>query len=181
MILSREIACLDKSHLVNIFQNQIVTLNINGKEDVLLDHLEIHRPANIFMNILIMCQKLRHFKFYTSVPWGCGYISFGKQSPMFTSSTLVELHMTVYRFDECLFLLDGRFNQLRILFVTTFHVLPLERTMINKVNYLTRRIRYLLLLLIICFFQHQHYVRVRNDLEIKIRNFGKNQDTVNRL
>jgi hypothetical protein len=156
MILSRKITCLylclDKSPLINIFQNQIVTLNINGgKEDGLLDHLEIDRLAIIFMNILIMCHKLRHFKFYTSVPWGCKYISFGKQSPMFSSSRLVELHMNVYRFDECLFILDGRLNQLRILSVTTFHILPLQRTMINKVNYLTRWIRYLLLYLIIFF------------------------------
>ncbi|CAF3315032.1 unnamed protein product [Rotaria socialis] len=100
------------SSLVHIFQNQIVTLNINGKEDLLGDHLEINRQAEIFMNILIICNKLRHFKFYTSVP--------------------IELHIVVYRFDECLFLLDGRFNQLRILFVKTFHILPLQRSIINK-------------------------------------------------
>ncbi|CAF1445988.1 unnamed protein product [Rotaria sordida] len=67
-----------------------------------------------------------------TIPIGTAYISFGIQSPMFSSSTLVELHIVVYRFDECLFLLDGRFNQLRILFVTTFHILPLQRSIINK-------------------------------------------------
>ncbi|CAF1383289.1 unnamed protein product [Rotaria magnacalcarata] len=120
------------SYLVHIFQNQIVTLNINGEEDLLEDHLEINRQAEIFMNILIMCNKLRHFKFYTSVPIGTAYISFGIESPMFLSPTLVELHIVVYRFDECLFLLDGRFNQLRILFVKTFHILSLKRSIINK-------------------------------------------------
>jgi hypothetical protein len=129
---------LDKSPLIDIFQNQIVTLNINGKKDLLLDHLQTNRPTNIFLNMLTICHKLRHFKFYTSVPIGSGFISFGIQSPMFSSSTLVELHMTVYRFDECLFLLDGRLNQLRILFVTTFHILPLQRTIINRANYLAR-------------------------------------------
>ena len=143
MIMPREtVLYLDKSPLIDIFQNQIVTLNINGKEDLLLDHWKTNRPANIFSNMLIMCHKLRHFKFYTSVPIGSGYISFGIQSPMFSSLTLVELHMTVHRFDECLFLLDGRLNQLRILFVTTFHILPLQRTIINKVNYLARKAKY---------------------------------------
>ncbi|CAF4007548.1 unnamed protein product, partial [Rotaria sordida] len=47
-----------------------------------------------------------------NIPTGAGYMTFGIESPIF-SSTLVELHMNVYRFDDCLFLLDGRLNQLQ--------------------------------------------------------------------
>jgi hypothetical protein len=114
-------------------------MSIDGKEDAQVHCSEINRLANIFLNGLIVCHKLRHFKFYTSVPTGTGYLTFGIQSPMFSSSTLVELHMNIYLFDDCLFLLDGRFNQLRILFVTTFHIIPLQRTIINKVNCFERK------------------------------------------
>jgi hypothetical protein len=119
-----------------------VALSINGKEDAQLHGLEINRLGMIFLNMLIACHKLRHLKFYTSVPTGAGYISFGMQSSMFSCSTLVELHMNVYRFDDCLFLLDGRLNQLRTLFVTTFHILPLKRTIINKVNCYEKKMNY---------------------------------------
>ncbi|UJR08717.1 hypothetical protein I4U23_012974 [Adineta vaga] len=57
----------DKSSLIHIFQNQIEILNINDEIDLLIDHLNIHRPATIFMNILNMCKKLLHMKYYTSV------------------------------------------------------------------------------------------------------------------
>ena len=117
-----------------------MTLTINGKEeDTQLCSSEINFLGNIFFNVLIACRNLRHLKFYTSMPTKSGYITFGIQSPMFSSSTLVELHIKVYRFDDCLFLLDGRFNQLRILFVTTFHMFSLQRTTINKVNCFQRK------------------------------------------
>ncbi|CAF2924919.1 unnamed protein product [Rotaria sp. Silwood2] len=135
--LSMERILLAVNNYSNLRQLDIFIMNTETDmqlftKDLLRDHLEINRQAEIFMNILIMCNKLRHFKLYTSVPIGTAYISFGVESPMFLSPTLVELHIVVYRFDECLFLLDGRFNQLRILFVKTFHILPLQRSIINK-------------------------------------------------
>ncbi|CAF4160796.1 unnamed protein product, partial [Rotaria sordida] len=48
------------------------------------------------------------------------------------SSTLVELYIDVYLFDDCLYLLDGRFDQLRKLFVNVCHILPLRSTINTK-------------------------------------------------
>ena len=86
------------------------------------------------MNSMMICQKLRHFQFDTLVPMSSGYVLFGRESPVFFSSTLLELHLTVHLFDECLFLLDGRFSQLRVLVVTTARIYHPQRTMINKVS-----------------------------------------------
>lgn len=44
--------------------------------------------------------------------------------PMFFSSTLLKLSIKVHRFDECLYLLDGRFNQLHTFDVKIFVILP---------------------------------------------------------
>jgi len=61
--------------------------------------------------------------------------------------------------DDCLFLLDGRLSELRILFLTTFHILPLQSTIINKVNYF--RIKCIISLLnddIIIFFFRKNFI-----------------------
>ncbi|CAF2145333.1 unnamed protein product [Rotaria magnacalcarata] len=168
------------SSLVHIFQNQIMTLNINGEEYLLRDHLEINRQAEIFMNILIMYNKLRHFKFYTSVPIGTAYISFGIESPMFLSPTLVELHIVVYRFDEYLFLLDGRFNQLRILFVKTFHILPLYRSIINRKNiisHMPRLNQFIFNIRSIINYNNLNYFPSNEDIHRTFINFKDNQVT----
>jgi hypothetical protein len=114
-----------------------VTLCVNGEESV-QDHWKRNSLAKIFLNILLIFTNIRHLKFYSSACTGTSYISFANQFPTFSSSTLIELHMNVYRLDDCLFLIDGRLNQLRILFLTTFYIFPLESTNINKVNYFLR-------------------------------------------
>lgn len=130
---------LDKS-LMNIFRNQIVTMNINGKQDIESNSSKINRLAQIFLNGLIACEKLRYLTFYTSVPIGSGYhVSFNTQSPMFFSSTLVELHINIDNFDDCLFLLDGCFDQLRLFFVTTLFICPVKRILLNEVSRLSIR------------------------------------------
>ncbi|CAF3888150.1 unnamed protein product [Rotaria sp. Silwood1] len=45
------------------------------------------------------------------------HLSFDIPPPIFISSTLLELHVNVTFFDDCLYLLDRRFNQLRVLHV----------------------------------------------------------------
>jgi len=62
-------------------------------------------------------------------------VSFDHQSPTFFSSTLVELHINVYRFNDCLYLLAGRLPQLHTLFVKVFHIISFHSSMTKKVNY----------------------------------------------
>ncbi len=124
--------CLDKSSLVRIFQNQIVTLSVTGKEGN-HDEFTMNMRANLFTYILTMFTNLLHLKFYQNLNNPTGFVLFNDQSSMFCS-TLVELHINVYFFDDCLFLLDGRFNQLRILLVNVFHIWRLRSTITNKVS-----------------------------------------------
>jgi len=51
------------------------------------------------------------------------------------SSNLLELHVTVSDMVECLYILDGRFDQLRIFYVTCYTVLPCYLNIEHEVGY----------------------------------------------
>lgn len=108
-------------------------LCVSGEESV-QDNWKMNPLAKIFVNILIVFKNIRCLKFYPSKSNGCCCISFANQYPRFSSSTLFELHLTVYSLDDCLLLLDGRFNQLGIFHLSTLYIFPLESTSMNKVK-----------------------------------------------
>ncbi|CAM4904474.1 unnamed protein product [Rotaria socialis] len=116
----------DKSSLYHIFQNQIVTLSLTTKKDI-HDAITMNERANLFSYILIIFTNILHLKFYES----SSSILFKEPCSSF-SSTLVELYIDVYLFDDCLYLLDGRLDQLRILFINVCHILPLRSTINTK-------------------------------------------------
>lgn len=68
----------------------------------------------------------------------------------FSSSTLVELHINVARFGDCLYLLDGRFDRLRSFYVKisiiSSHLMNPSSTIDNKVGYICKKTN-------ICFIQ----------------------------
>jgi hypothetical protein len=51
------------------------------------------------------------------------------------SSTLLELHVSVVEMRDCLDILDGRFDQLRILYVTVYSILPWLTEIEHEVGY----------------------------------------------
>jgi len=51
------------------------------------------------------------------------------------TSTLLELRVTMQDMVECLYILDGRFDQLRIFYVTCYNVLPCYLNIEHKVGY----------------------------------------------
>ncbi|CAF3743704.1 unnamed protein product [Rotaria socialis] len=124
----------NESPLAHIFQNQIKTLSISGRKSI-HDVYPINMRGKLFSHIFIMFTNLLYLKFYQS-NIGTTYISFNHQCPEFLSSTLVELHINVYYFDDCLYLLDGRLHQLRSLSIKAFHILPLQSS-INQKNELS--------------------------------------------
>jgi hypothetical protein len=132
--LKKSFLYLDESSLVRIFQNQIVTLSFTGKKGN-HDRFTMNMHANLFSYILTIFTNLLHLKFYHSFNGVTSFVSFIDQFSVF-SSTLVELHISVYFFDDCLYLLDGRFNLLRKLFVSIYHILPLRSTISDKVSYI---------------------------------------------
>ncbi|CAF5223372.1 unnamed protein product, partial [Rotaria magnacalcarata] len=69
-----------------------------------------------FTNLFTMFTNLQYLNFNSS-SIDPQYISFEILSPIFISSTLLELHVGVASFDDCLYLLDGRFDQLRAFYV----------------------------------------------------------------
>ena len=52
------------------------------------------------------------------------------------SPNLTELHINVENFNDCLYLLDGRFKQLHTFYVNVQYCMPPSSLIINKVDYL---------------------------------------------
>ena len=83
-------------------------------------------------NMFINLQYLNFSSFFLS----CQRISFGFSLPTVFSPCLLELHVKVVFVDDCLYLLDGRFNQLQALYVDIAFSSPRSMLKINKVLFL---------------------------------------------
>jgi len=122
--------CLDETVLTDLFKNQISSLAIcirKNKKQI------ITRAENtiIFTDIFTMFTNLQYLNFKPSS--NClQELSFDISPPIFISSTLLELHVNVKHFDDCLYLLDGRFTQLRVLHVNTSFIRRSSCLTINK-------------------------------------------------
>ena len=128
--------CLDET-LTYRFKNQISSLviDITGNDEA--DSRKMIRL--IFTHLCAMFTNLRYLNFGPSLS-KCQQLSFGTSSLAVFSSTISELHIRVPRFMDCLYLLDGRFNQLHTLYVyITFIYVPQE-TINNKVYYILNNI-----------------------------------------
>ena len=67
----------------------------------------------VFTHILSTFSNFRRLNLNPNALWH-QHLSFDTLSPSVRSSTLLELHVCVFDFNDCLRLLDGRFRQLRI-------------------------------------------------------------------
>lgn len=112
--------------------NQIITLSISGRHNK-YDPYTMNARADFLSSILMMFRNVHHLKFYQNLNYFLPSVLFSNQSSLF-SSTLQELHVNVYLFDDCVFLLDGRLNQLCYLFINVFHILPLGSAIDDKVR-----------------------------------------------
>jgi hypothetical protein len=81
--------------------------------------------TTVFTHVLSVFTNLRYLKLDSTSPHVYAQqLSFENKPPTFFSSTLMELHANVCSFIDCLYLLDGRFNQLRTFHVKISTVLP---------------------------------------------------------
>ncbi|CAF1217451.1 unnamed protein product [Rotaria sp. Silwood1] len=123
---------LDEILLFHTFKNQILSLVIHMSRD---DNQSITENINtiIFTNIFNMFINLQHFNFVSSSIW-YQMLSFDYSSPAFFSSNLFELHVSLDNSIDCLYLLDGRLNELRTLHV---NITLITRSILvdNKVGY----------------------------------------------
>jgi hypothetical protein len=90
--------------------------------------------TSIFAHIFPIFTNLQYLNF---APSAISYqeLSFDISSPLVFSSNLLELHVNLDQFTDCLYLLDGRFNQLRKLYVNISLIIPSRLVIDNKVNY----------------------------------------------
>ena len=80
-----------------------------------------------------MFTNVRRLKFYQSTYRTNGHVRFEDTIPNF-SSNLVELHIHVRCFDDCLRLLDGRLSQLSRFFVNIYRISPIGSVHENRVR-----------------------------------------------
>jgi hypothetical protein len=124
---------LDESSLIQRLKDQILTVSING-EGSSINQPVMKTRGNLFTHIFKIFTHIQRLQFYPHAPhYTCSYVFFADQPSMF-SSTLVELHINTYFFEHCLYLLDGRFDQLRIFVVDIVHIWSLQWTQINTVS-----------------------------------------------
>ncbi len=109
---------LDTNSLIRLFNNQISSLfiNFNKKNN---SHPKGITYTNIFTKILTIFTNLRCLKFNPSSS-ACDNLFFKILPETAVSSTLLELHVNVCNMSDCHHMLDGRFDQLRILYIN-FH------------------------------------------------------------
>ncbi|CAF4173351.1 unnamed protein product [Rotaria socialis] len=105
----------DESSLTSIDKNQILAPVINrtkyGKVSA-ADDMNPRTLAHIFNTF----SNLQYLNFYASTIWS-ERLSFANPCPSINSSTLLELHIRLMSFSGCLYILDGRFNNLHTLHV----------------------------------------------------------------
>ncbi len=115
-------------------KNQIVSfvIDITGNRKQILSTDDIIRI--VFTHIFIMFSNLQYLKFAPSPFWH-QQLSFDLSLPTVMSSTLLELHVYLTNFRDCLYLLDGRFNQLHTFHVNIYRISDKPLAINSKVNY----------------------------------------------
>ncbi|CAM4840382.1 unnamed protein product [Rotaria magnacalcarata] len=122
----------DETILSNLFQNQILSLTIHLREAE-EEFYAASLNAVIFMDIINTFTNLQNLNFCPSSISNSA-LSFNTYILRMTSSTLLELHIRVTDFNDCLYLLDGRFSQLRRLYVNISSVYTLSFRTENTEN-----------------------------------------------
>ena len=98
--------------------------------------LQWREPStSIFVHIVTAFTNLRCLNYAPNLT-RYQELSFDISTRPFSSSNLLELHVNLERFNDCLDLLDGRFNQLRTLHVKISSVAPSRQPKQNQVIYL---------------------------------------------
>ncbi|CAF3754481.1 unnamed protein product [Rotaria sp. Silwood1] len=101
--------------LFHIFKNQILSLVIHVNQNGYRSDKE-EMNTFILTHIITMLINLKYLNF---APSSISYqeLSFHYSPPPIFSSNLLELHVSLGNYTDCLYLLDGRFNQLHTLHV----------------------------------------------------------------
>jgi hypothetical protein len=119
--------------LIHTLKNQILSLVIdistNAPENFMSPHNE-----TIFTLILSIFTNLQYLNFGPAL-LSHQRLSFLEPPLSLISTNLLELYVCVATFTDCLYLLDGCFNQLRIFYVDIFVIRVRDETVDNTVDY----------------------------------------------
>jgi hypothetical protein len=112
----------------------IITINTNEITFLRSDIISIMCTYLLTMCTNLLCLKCHpYFDLYVN---SREQLCFETIEPArFFSSSLMELHINVDDFTDCLYLLDGRLKRLRIFYVNVHMFSPPPPVIINKVNY----------------------------------------------
>ncbi|CAF4935521.1 unnamed protein product [Rotaria sp. Silwood1] len=122
----------DKNPLTDLFRNQILSFTINMTVDKKLNGTDLINTI-ILRRIIEIFINLQYLNFCPSSIW-YSKVSFDSLALAFASSNLLELHVTVNNFDDCFYLLDGRFIELRKFHVNISDIRSAQLTINNTEN-----------------------------------------------
>ncbi|CAF3382157.1 unnamed protein product, partial [Rotaria sp. Silwood2] len=121
---------IDETDLTSSYRSQIsklvITVGNNKNISSLRDTI-----ASLFINIVNVFTKLHYLNFHSFTKLSSEYLSCAGKPPNIFSSTLTELYVNLREFDDCLYLLDDRFNQLRT-FCVNINLIDIPLTIINN-------------------------------------------------
>ncbi|CAF4431217.1 unnamed protein product, partial [Rotaria magnacalcarata] len=107
---------IDETPLSRINENQIwslvVTIPDIGRKRITEDTI-----TAVCARVFTVFTNLRYLNIYSPDYMYFPRLSFNDELSTFFSSTLMELHINLENSNDCLYLLDGRFNKLRVLYV----------------------------------------------------------------
>ncbi|CAM4960791.1 unnamed protein product [Rotaria socialis] len=118
----------EQTSVIHILKNQLLsfTIDVSAKTE----RYERNRNAIIFHHILTVFTNLQYFNFDRSSIYD-ERLFFSMRSPTVISTNLLELHVSLLTFGDCLYLLDGHFNQLRSLYVDVNMIISSDRSVNN--------------------------------------------------
>ncbi len=124
---------LDETSSIHSIKNHIASFVIfitkNSNRNPTEQMLEL-----IFTHIFTMFSNLKNLTFLI-YPAVYQRLSFSNSPPVISSSILLELYATINSFNDCLYLLDGRFRQLHTLTVDISTISSSHLTISNKVDH----------------------------------------------
>ena len=123
----------DKTIFTFTLTNQIslLTIDINTNDDTQSDRTT---PEPFFGHVLTMFPNLQILTLAQN-EFGYQYIFFSTLTLTVMSSTLLELHICLVVFDQCLCLLDGHVNQPRTFYADVQNISSSPLTIANQVDY----------------------------------------------
>ncbi len=112
---------LDETAVTDIRRNKIskliITVSSNKNQIAMKDSMN-----TIYTYIFTVFKNLHYLNICSTSNMYNHHLSFNEIFPNLFSSTLTELYLELEHFSDCLYLLDGRFNQLRTFYVKVLFI-----------------------------------------------------------